>query len=57
MFIDCTGDADVAAFSKVPLVYGDEKGTVQPSSLCFAITDIDVDNMDYWRVHAGPNSI
>lgn len=57
VFIDCTGDADIAAFAKVPLVYGDEKGTVQPSSLCFAITGIDVDNMDYWRVHAGPNSI
>lgn len=57
VFIDCTGDADIAAFSKVPLVYGDENGTVQPSSLCFAITGIDVDDMDYWRVHAGPKSV
>lgn len=39
VYIDCTGDGDLAAFSNVPFEIGDD-GTVQSSSLCFAISNI-----------------
>ena len=41
MFIDCTGDGDVAFRSGAPCVYGDEEGNTQPSSLFFIIDNVD----------------
>ena len=43
MFIDCTGDADVAYLSGVPTVKGDEAGNVQASTLCFLVAGINVE--------------
>ncbi len=41
IYIDCTGDADVAAFSGVPFEIGDdEDGALQPGSLCFVISGV-----------------
>lgn len=39
VFIDCSGDGDLAAYSGVPFEIG-ESGEVQSSSLCFAISNI-----------------
>lgn len=39
-YIDCSGDGDVAAFSGAEFHYGDETGTVQPSTLCFLFSNV-----------------
>ncbi|MBQ7302907.1 MAG: FAD-dependent oxidoreductase [Clostridia bacterium] len=41
VYIDCTGDADVAAFAGVPCIYGNGKGFAQPASLFFEVGNID----------------
>ena len=40
-FIDCTGDADVAAMAGADFAYGDEAGGVQAGTLCFRVAGID----------------
>ena len=40
VFVDCTGDADIYAFSGGEFEIGD-KGEVQPSTMCFIITNVD----------------
>lgn len=45
VYIDCTGDGDVAAFSGVPMEYGDENHYVQESSLCFIISNIHMEKL------------
>ena len=47
--IDCTGDADVAASSGVPFLYGDEQGVAQPSSLFFIIRGVDKEKMERFK--------
>ncbi len=46
IFIDCSGDADLAAASGVPIVFGDGNGEVQPSSLFFKVRGVDKEKMD-----------
>lgn len=41
MFIDCTGDGDLAAFAGAHFEKGDETGTVMPCTLCSQWIDID----------------
>jgi hypothetical protein len=42
VFIDCTGDADVAALAGIGRRYGDEKtGEVQPATHCFVLSNVD----------------
>lgn len=45
VYIDCTGDGDLAAHSGVPFEKGDD-GDVQSSSLCFAISNIHTDKIN-----------
>ncbi len=40
-FIDCSGDADLAAMSGAAFEYGDELGRVQAGTLCFKIANFD----------------
>lgn len=40
-FIDCTGDADLAAACGAPTVFGDEEGRTQVSSIFFLIDGVD----------------
>lgn len=59
VFIDCTGDADLAAWAGADYVKGDEKtGEMQAATLCFLMTN--VDEYGYWngpQLWAGdPNS-
>lgn len=42
LFIDCTGDGDVAYFAGCPFEKGGEEGTLQPGSLCFIIAGADM---------------
>jgi len=43
VFIDCTGDADLVGLAGIRRLFGDEKtGEVQPSSLCFALSNVDM---------------
>ena len=42
VFIDCTGDANLAALAGVPFEYGDEKGNVMAPTLC-----VTYDNVKY----------
>lgn len=46
IYIDCTGDADVAYFSGVKCEKGDEDNNIQPSSLCFAIVNVHMEKLD-----------
>ena len=41
VYIDCTGDAGVAAFAGAPFEKGGENGELQPATLCFVIAGID----------------
>lgn len=45
VYIDCTGDGDLATYSGVPYEYG-EDGEVQSASLCFAVSNIHTDKID-----------
>lgn len=50
VFIDCSGDGDLTAMAGGPFQYGDEKGRVQAGTLCFKISNFDVDRfMEYAR--------
>lgn len=42
VFIDCTGDADLASMSGVPCKKGrDEDGSMQPMTMCFRVANVD----------------
>jgi glycine/D-amino acid oxidase-like deaminating enzyme len=43
VFVDCTGDADLAAWAGAKYHYGDEDGDVQPVSHCFCISNVDTE--------------
>ncbi len=43
MFIDCTGDADLAAQSKIPFRYGREDGKTMGMSLLFSVANVDAE--------------
>lgn len=45
VYIDCTGDGDVATYAGVPFQMGNEEGHLQPGSLCFAVSDIHLDKI------------
>ncbi len=46
VFVDCTGDADLAAAAGVPCEVGrTEDGLTQPFTLCFRMADVDVERM------------
>lgn len=42
-FIDCTGDADLAAMAGCPFQLGREDGLCQPMTLCFRIGNVDLE--------------
>lgn len=41
LFIDCTGDGDLAAWAGANFVMGDENGSVQEGTLCFTVANVD----------------
>lgn len=40
-YIDCTGDADLAAWAGAEFEHGNENGSLMPASLCFVIGNVD----------------
>lgn len=54
-YIDCTGDADVAALAGVPCEVGDHKGVNQPVSLRFEMANIDFDKFHAHMKQLGNN--
>lgn len=47
IYIDCTGDADLAAWSGAEFQKGSKTGELQPATLCFILTNVD----DYAYLH------
>lgn len=45
IFIDATGDGDVACLAGCPYEYGNAEGLGQPMTLCFKLTDVDIPRM------------
>jgi hypothetical protein len=41
VYVDCTGDGDLAAWAGAPFEKGDESGQMQPGTLCFVIANVD----------------
>ena len=55
MFIDGTGDGDLATFAGAPFEKGDENGEMMPGTLCSIWTDIDFDRYFDFR-RSSPDS-
>lgn len=49
VYVDCTGDGDLAAWAGARFDKGDDDGTLQPATHCFTIT-----NIDEYGLAAGP---
>ena len=47
LYVDCTGDGDLAAWAGATFEKGDLSGQLQPSTLCFLITNVDDYNLEY----------
>ncbi len=45
IFIDCTGDADLAAKAGCEIEYGNDDGHCQPMTLCFKLAGVDKNRM------------
>jgi hypothetical protein len=45
VYIDCTGDGDIAAWAGAPFEKGDANGQLQPPTLMFTMRGVDVDGM------------
>lgn len=45
IFIDCTGDGDLAALSGCEYEIGNENGNCQPMTLCFKVSNIEISKM------------
>jgi glycine/D-amino acid oxidase-like deaminating enzyme len=41
VYVDCTGDGDLAAWAGAPFEKGDKSGGLQPATHCFVISNID----------------
>jgi hypothetical protein len=41
VYVDCTGDGDLAAWAGAPFEKGDKDGHLQPTTLCFVIANVD----------------
>ncbi len=41
VYVDCTGDGDLAAWAGAPFEKGDDCGRMQPATHCFVITHVD----------------
>ena len=41
IFIDCTGDGDLAAWAGADFVKGDDSGSMQEGTLCFTVSNVD----------------
>ena len=49
VYVDCTGDADLAAWAGAPFEKGDANGDLQPATLCMMLSNVDT----YGYEHCG----
>jgi len=58
VYIDCTGDADVAAKAGCEIAYGNEDGLCQPMTTCFKLEDVDRNAIvEYYKQRFPENNI
>ncbi|MHA1571506.1 MAG: FAD-dependent oxidoreductase, partial [Alphaproteobacteria bacterium] len=57
IFLDCTGDGDLAAWAGAPFEKGDEKGQLQAGTLCSLWADIDWDKVEAGGLGRGKRRI
>lgn len=55
VYIDCTGDGDLAAWAGADYYHGNQEGSFQASTLCFAISNVDDEKYaeQKWQLHGG----
>ncbi len=55
VYIDCTGDADLAVCAGAEYTKGDSEGNLQPATMCFMLSNVDPYGYDhtYGILHAG----
>jgi hypothetical protein len=52
VYVDCTGDGDLAAWAGAPFEKGDKSGGMQPATHCFMISNIDEEALEKGpRIH------
>jgi hypothetical protein len=45
VYVDCTGDGDLAAWAGAPFEKGDKSGGMQPATHCFVISNVDEEKL------------
>lgn len=53
LYIDATGDADLAALAGVPFQSGGEQGELQPGTMCYLVTGADKKRFDRFTQESG----
>ncbi|MDF2961600.1 MAG: dependent oxidoreductase [Paenibacillus sp.] len=53
LYIDATGDADLAALAGVPFQIGGDEGELQPGTMCFIVSGLDKDRFDRFVQETG----
>ncbi|TDF93201.1 FAD-dependent oxidoreductase [Paenibacillus piri] len=53
LYIDATGDADLAALAGVPFHIGGDEGELQPGTMCFLVSGLDKDRYDRFIEETG----
>ncbi|WP_239628399.1 FAD-dependent oxidoreductase [Paenibacillus sp. H1-7] len=53
LYIDATGDADLAALAGVPFQVGGEEGELQPGTMCYVVTGADKSRFDRFIQETG----
>jgi len=51
VFVDCTGDADLTAWAGGEFELGDELGEMQCATMCFTLTNVDMDEYAKIKTH------
>ena len=55
LYIDATGDADIAALAGVPFHVGGEEGELQPATMCFVVSGADKERFQQYVKQSGQN--
>jgi hypothetical protein len=53
LYIDATGDADLAALAGVPFQTGGEQGELQPGTMCYIVSGADKDRFNAFLIESG----
>lgn len=53
LYIDASGDADLAALAGVPFQVGGENGELQPGTMCYVVTGADKDRFEQYIAETG----